>query len=94
MFTIEEVSKIAKLSALELSEEEKATFAKQFSAILEYFEVLKTATVPDESIDQDESQLVIFREDIQEDSPVSPNQFSPYLEENGFKVPKVIDHGN
>jgi len=94
MFQIEEVNIIAKLSSLELTEAEKETFAKQFSTIMEYFEILKSAEVSEELTDRDESQLVIYREDIPEDSRVSPTQFSPYLEGEYFKVPKVIEQGN
>lgn len=94
MFSIEDVSKIANLSRLELSEEEKNTFARQFSTILDYFEVLKTIEVPSESTDRDESTLVLFRDDKSEASSVSPEQFSPYTENQCFKVPKIIDSNN
>ncbi|MBF0286231.1 MAG: aspartyl/glutamyl-tRNA amidotransferase subunit C [SAR324 cluster bacterium] len=94
MFSIEDVTRIAKLSSLELTEEEKHTFARQFSTILDYFQVLETIDVPSESIDRDESKLVIYREDQSEVSPVSPEQFSPYIENQCFKVPKVIDSSN
>ncbi len=94
MFSIEDVTRIAQLSSLELTEEEKRTFARQFSTILDYFKVLETIDVPSESVDRDESKLVIFREDRPEVSPVSPEQFSPYTENQCFKVPKVIDSSN
>lgn len=91
MFSIADVTKIANLSSLELTEEEKKTFAQQFSTILDYFKILETINVPTETIDRDESMLVIFRDDNAQPSPVSPEQFSPYTENQSFKVPKVID---
>jgi aspartyl-tRNA(Asn)/glutamyl-tRNA(Gln) amidotransferase subunit C len=93
-FTIEDVEKIAKLSRLDLSDEEKEIFAQQFSSILDYFEVLNSAEVPEEMKDRDEHQLCIAREDVRENSPVAPSQFSPYLEGNYFKVPRIIEQGN
>ncbi len=94
MFSTEDVTKIANLSALEITEEEKQTFARQFSTILDYFKVLETIEVPSESTDRDESALVLFREDKSEISPVSPEQFSPYTENQSFKVPKIVDGSN
>ena len=38
-----------------------------------------------------ENHLSKGREDKVVKSPVSPEQFSPYLEKGFFKVPKVID---
>jgi len=46
-FSPEEVQKIARLSSLELTEKETEVFAEQFSGIMEYFELLKTAEIPD-----------------------------------------------
>jgi aspartyl-tRNA(Asn)/glutamyl-tRNA(Gln) amidotransferase subunit C len=92
MFSPEEVRKIAKLSALELSDAEVQEFATQFSEILEHFEQLKqahTASAPA----PDESLLRIGRPDAAVVSKVSPEQFSPYMEGRFFKVPKVIDQG-
>jgi len=37
---------------------------------------------------------VIGREDHSVPSPVKPEQFSPYIENQSFKVPKVIDGSN
>ena len=94
MFTIKDVEKIAKLSSLELTEAEKVTFAKQFSTILEYFEILKTVEIPKPLEDRDQQHLVLFREDRSEPSSVTVDQFSPYVENGYFKVPKVIEPGN
>ena len=90
-FTPSEVRKIARLSSLELTEKETQLFAEQFSTILEYFEILKEVGISDVSHDTDESHLRKGREDKVVKSAVSPEQFSPYLENGFFKVPKVID---
>ena len=90
-FTPEEVRKIARLSSLYLTEKETNVFAKQFSTILEYFELLKEVEISDVNCDADESHLSNGREDKVVKSPVCPEQFSPYLEKGFFKVPKVID---
>ena len=79
---------------MELTEKETEVFAKQFSVIMEYFELLKTAEIPDVVYDVDESHLGDSRKDKMLKSPVSPEQFSPYLEDGFFKVPLVIDQGN
>ncbi len=92
-FKIEEVHKMARLSSLALTEKEAKVFAKQFAVILDYFELLKTAEIPEIETDSDESYLVSGREDKVMKSKVSPEQFSPYLEDGFFKVPRVIDHG-
>ena len=93
-FTPEDVIKIARLSSLELTEKETEVFAEQFSTILEYFEILKEVEISDLNCDPDEKYLSNGREDKVLDSTVSPEQFSPYLEEGFFKVPKVIDPDN
>ena len=93
-FSPEEVQKIARLSSLELTEKETEVFAEQFSGIMEYFELLKTAEIPDVVTKEDESHLGDSRKDKMIKSPVSPEQFSPYLEDGFFKVPRVIDQEN
>jgi len=93
-FSIDEVRKIARLSALELTDNEAEVFAEQFSTILDYFELLKTVDIPETVTDVDESDLSGIRDDKMEESPVSPEQFSAYLENGFFKVPRVIDQGD
>ena len=92
-FSIEEVRKIARLSALELTEKELKDFAEQFAMILDYFELLKTVEIPEIEKDFDEMDLYKDREDKVLKSHVSPEEFSPYLEGGFFKVPRVIDQG-
>jgi len=93
-FSKEEVLKIARLSSLELTDKETAVFAEQFSGIMDYFELLNTADIPETATEVDESHLRGIREDKMEKSPVAPEQFSSYLENGFFKVPRVIDQGN
>ena len=42
MISVDEVKKIARLSCLELNEEEIEQYAKEFNTMLEHFELLKT----------------------------------------------------
>ena len=93
-FSTEEVRKIARLSSLELTDKETEVFAEQFSGIIDYFELLKTADIPVTPTEANESHLRGPREDKMEESPVAPEQFSSYLENGFFKVPRVIDQGN
>ena len=90
-FSIEEVSKIARLSALELTEIELKNFVNQFSLILDYFELLEKAEISDCYIDKSEINIQTGRKDKVIKSSVSPESFSNYLEEGFFKIPRVID---
>ena len=90
-FTPEEVRKIARLSSLDLTEKETEVFAAQFSTILEYFELLKEVEISDVNCDADPNHLNNVRDDKVAKSPVSPENFSPYVEKGFFKVPKIID---
>ncbi len=90
-FTPEEVTKIARLSSLELTEKETEKFAEQFSTILGYFQLLKEVEISDVNFDADPSHLNNVREDKVIQSPVSLENFSPYAEKGFFKVPKIID---
>ena len=92
-FSLEEVVKIARLSALELTDKELKNFVIQFSEILNYFELLKTAEIPEIDEENTEKNIFVGREDKFLKSPVAPEHFSPYLEERFFKIPRVIDQG-
>ena len=57
-------------------------------------EAMLTAEVGD---DLEETSIHLPHEgrvDERKNSPVSPENFSPYLENGFFKVPRVIDSGN
>ena len=94
MISVDEVKKIARLSCLELSEEETEQYANEFNTILEHFEVLKTAELGEDVEEQSIHLPGEGREDERKTSPVSPQDFSPYLENGFFKVPRVIDSGS
>jgi aspartyl-tRNA(Asn)/glutamyl-tRNA(Gln) amidotransferase subunit C len=89
-FSIEEVRKIAQLASLELTPEEEARFAEQFTTILEYFEQLKDFPLPDE-LEHSLEVPPFVRDDVAAPSAVHPEQFSSYLEDGYFQVPRVID---
>ena len=84
-FSVETVRKIARLSSLELTEEETRAYAKEFNSILEYFEVLKSAEVLDEIEEESLHLPGEGRSDELRPSSVEPEHFSPYLE-NGFSA--------
>lgn len=92
--TIEEVEHIAKLARLELSEEEKARYSQQLSAILEYaarLQELDTQGIPPTS------SVLPPRSGLREDIPgeclsieaVLAN--APRAEKNQFRVPPVLE---
>ena len=92
--SLEQVEHIAQLARLTLSEEEKALYQGQLSAILEYFEKLQeldteaispTATVlPLRSVmREDEPRPSAPREDILANAPAA--------EDGCFQVPAVLD---
>ncbi len=94
MFSIAEIEKIAELACLELTEEEKRGFAEDFESILGYFKIIDSAKLPVEGQTEQagqENEVRGFREDRAEASGIVPEEFSPYLEDGHFKVPKVIE---
>ena len=90
IITRKDIDKIAELASLELNAEEKDQFVKQFEDILGYFKKIEAAPTT-ELQEHPVDSGTHLREDTAEDSPVSPEQFSPYLEDGFFKVPKVIE---
>jgi aspartyl-tRNA(Asn)/glutamyl-tRNA(Gln) amidotransferase subunit C len=90
-FTIEQVEKIAQLANLDLTAEEKRTFAAQFTAILDYFAKIGQAKLPPDSELAKDNAPTVMRDDEPEASGVSPESFSEYLENRHFKVPRVIE---
>ncbi len=91
VFSVAEIEKIAELASLELTEEEKTTFARQFADILNYFKVIDAAPLPAADTASPDAAGPIFREDKAVSSGVSPEDFSAYLEDRHFKVPNVIE---
>lgn len=89
MFSISDIEKIATLSSLELTQEEKETFARQFESILAYFDQIQSLSLPVDA--KPEKKADHLREDVARPSGITPQDFSPYLEDGHFKVPKVIE---
>jgi len=90
----EQVEHVAKLARLEVSEDEKAMFARQLSAILTYMDQLKevdtegvepTATVlPTENVwREDAVRLSLAQEQALANAPEQADGF--------FRVPKIIE---
>ena len=90
----QQVEHVAKLARLEVSEDEKAMFSRQLSAILTYMDQLKevdtegvepTATVlPTENVwREDAVRLSLAQEQALANAPDQANGF--------FRVPKIIE---
>ncbi|MBE9508423.1 MAG: Asp-tRNA(Asn)/Glu-tRNA(Gln) amidotransferase subunit GatC [Chloroflexi bacterium] len=90
----EEVEHIAELARLALSEEEKALYQEQLSAILEYFGRLRELDT--EAISPTASVLPL-RSVMREDEPRPPFRRedilanAPAAEEGCFEVPAVLE---
>ncbi len=89
-FSVDTVRHIAKLSSLELTPEEEILFAQQFTTIFNYFEQISQIQLP-ESSETPLEPPPFTRVDEAHPSPVDPEQFSPYLENGFFKVPRVLE---
>ncbi|MEE9523776.1 MAG: Asp-tRNA(Asn)/Glu-tRNA(Gln) amidotransferase subunit GatC [Thermodesulfovibrionales bacterium] len=90
----EDVSHIASLSRLKLSEEEKVKFQKQLNNILVYVDQL--SDVDTEDVDPTSHVLNIenvFREDNKRDSTSADDALanSPDRSDNFYRVPKIIE---
>ena len=92
--TPEEVEHVALLSRLELTEEERALFTRQLSAIVDYFQQLReldTAGVPPTS------HVVPMQNVLREDSPrpsLSQEEAlanAPEEQQDCFLVPRIIE---
>jgi aspartyl-tRNA(Asn)/glutamyl-tRNA(Gln) amidotransferase subunit C len=90
-FTVEQIEHIAKLARLELTQEEKRTFAGQFGSILDYVAMIQKVQLPPELDREPADQGAPLREDEPERSGIDPESFSAYIERHHFKVPKVIE---
>lgn len=92
--TREEVSKIALLARLELTEEEAATFTDQLDHILDYFrklEGLDTSTVEPTAhvVDIEDA----YRDDVVSNPPGGEElrANAPARDGTAFRVPKIIE---
>lgn len=89
-FSKEELLKIAKLSALNLSSEEADTFTQQLSKVLNFVEQIKEVKISQKS--EPVRNINVFREDviIPFDSLEVLN-LAPDRQESYFVVPKILD---
>ena len=93
-FSKEDVTKIAELSYLKVTEEEKEALTRQFENILGYFQVLNQIDVPEELKNMSQDHLMTGRDDQKQMANFHPDSFSPYVENQCFKVPNIIDVSN
>ena len=89
-----DISKVAKLSRLDLSPEEKDEFSRQLSGIIEYVEKineLDTATV--EAADHIVELNNVFRKDVVKNSIERSEleKIAPDFKEGYIVVPKIIE---
>ena len=92
--TLSEVEHIASLARLTLSEEEKARYCQQLSAILDYVTMLQeldTSSIPPTS------GVLPEKSELRSDTPLNPMPVdqlmvnAPETRENQFKVPPVFE---
>ncbi|MDD2586114.1 MAG: Asp-tRNA(Asn)/Glu-tRNA(Gln) amidotransferase subunit GatC [Syntrophomonadaceae bacterium] len=91
--TIQEVEHVALLARLKLDDDEKELFAAQLSSILDYANRLNELSTEDvEPLVHILPIYNVFRED--EVQPGTPREEilsnAPLLEDNQYKVPKII----
>ncbi len=91
MWNTEDAERVAKLAALELNENEKQQFAKQFSEILEYFQMLDHLEMTEQNKDRDETSMQLFRQDVSVTQESTPESFSPSVENGYFYAPRAFD---
>jgi len=85
------VRKVAKLARLKLKTEEEEYFKAKFKNILDYVSQISEVKIDSDMKEKDESLLNTFRPDQKIESDISADEFSPYVENRFFKVPKVIE---
>lgn len=88
--TTKEIEKIAELASLELSASEKEQLVHEFQEILDYFRKLDAVPLPDLQA-HGADKPGNLRDDEPRPSGMTPADFSPYLDNAFFKVPKVIE---
>jgi len=89
-----QLTKVAQLARLELTEEEKGEFSKQLSDIIEYVEKINSLDTDSvEPTDHIAGLKNVFREDVVKDSldREKLSEFAPEFDKGHFVVPKVIE---
>ena len=92
--TLKEVEQVAKLARLELSEDEKAIFARQLSAILSYMDQLKTL----DTGGVEPTATVLPTDNVFRDDQVRPSlpqeaalTNAPDQADGFFRVPRILE---
>jgi aspartyl-tRNA(Asn)/glutamyl-tRNA(Gln) amidotransferase subunit C len=92
--TQKEVEQVAKLARLELSEDEKGTFARQLSAILSYMDQLKTL----DTGGVEPTATVLPTDNVFRDDQVQPSlpqeqalANAPDQADGFFRVPRILE---
>lgn len=92
--SIQDVEHVAKLARLDLTEEEKETYAKQLSEILAYVEQLNAVDTEQVAPTSHVMELVnVMREDESRPSPPIEQVLknAPDEEDGHFRVPAVLE---
>lgn len=93
--SIEQIEHIAKLSKLELTEEEKILYSQQLSSVLDYVEqLLEVDTENVEPTANITGLKNVFREDKIEESNISYDEINlnaPEFKDGSFVVPGVFE---
>lgn len=94
MISRKEVQHIAKLARLELSEQELEKMQKDLSAILDYFNVLKSAKSPKLKVKSNIEKMGNTRKDVVVEKPASLAnnlvQAAPDKKEGYIKVKSIL----
>jgi aspartyl-tRNA(Asn)/glutamyl-tRNA(Gln) amidotransferase subunit C len=92
--TLKEVEQVARLARLELSEDEKAIFARQLSAILSYMDQLKTL----DTGGVEPTATVLPTDNVFRDDQVRPSlpqeaalANAPDQADGFFRVPRILE---
>ena len=86
-----DVQKVAKLARLQLNEKEEEYFKSKFKSILEYVGKISEVDITDNLKEKDETLQRIYREDTVKETRINLEDFSDFVENDFFKVPKVIE---
>ncbi len=91
--TIEEVKRLAGLSALEFSEEELEAFIPEFESMLELVDEVKNCDIGEVEVDYARHSLAECREDEPKESLPQEEILlnSPKTKKGSFCVPKMLD---
>lgn len=91
--SIEEVKRLASLSALDFSEEELNSFIPEFEKLLEFVDQVKNCDTDDEKIEYTSHKLASLREDeVGQSLPQEEILLnSPKTKKGSFCVPKMLD---